>query len=393
MQIGQLSGVEYIESLLQKATQFQEAGLIEAEAQIYRELLSRAPDVADLHNLLGSALQAIGQVTQAQESFRRAIELSPSNARAHVNLGMNLLRQGGYREGWREYEWRWRILPQFRHDYGVVPRWQGEIAPGKTLLVWAEQGFGDTLQFIRLTKQARERGLRVQLRVPRPLRRLLADALGLGDVIPKSQFHGDFDFQCPMLSLPLALDMTAPGPGMQGSYLRASPARQANWHRLLKECCGNGLRVGIAWAGDPSMRLDQFRSVLPEVLSPLAEVGSTQLVSLQKNGPPVPPQLKPKLIDLTFGLKDFADTAALVANLDLVVSVDTAVVHLAGAMGKPVWLLDRFDHCWRWLIGSRTSPWYPSMRIFRQSAPGDWTTVIARLCADLRQICASRTYA
>jgi hypothetical protein len=389
LQSGHAAAVADIDSLLQTATRFREAGLIAAEAQIYRQLLAHAPNVADLHDLLGSALQATGHAAQAQDSFRRAIALSPGNARAHVHLGMSLLSQGEYQEGWREYEWRWRIVPEFSNEYDVIPRWQGEIAPGKTLRVWAEQGLGDTLQFCRLTRQASQRGLRVHLRVPPPLRRLLADAVGLGDVIPKNRFHGDFDFQCPMLSLPFALDMAAPGPGMQGSYLRASPARQATWHRVIKECLGNRLRVGIAWAGSATMRLDRRRSLLPELFSALAEVGNAQLVSLQKGGPAAPPQLK--LIDLTFGLKDFADTAALIANLDLVVSVDTAVAHLAAAMGKPVWLLDRFDHCWRWLIGSRTTPWYPSMRIVRQSTLGDWTAVIDRVSADLRQVCASRS--
>ena len=358
-----------------------------AAVQIYRQLIAIAPDIADLHALLGTALQASGQGAQAQQSLRRAVALAPHAASTHVALGMSLLSQGDYPEGWREYEWRWQGEPGLRHAGGAVTRWQGENAPGKTLLAWAEQGLGDTLQFCRLTKLARQRGLRVRLGVPLPLRRLLADAEGLGEIIPTDHFHGDFDFHCPLLSLPLALGMA--GPEIQGPYLRADPTRQRVWHRRLQPHCGTGLRVGIAWAGRSTMILDRRRSLPPSALASLAEIGNVHLVSLQKDGAAAPPPLR--LVDLTAAFKDFADTAALIANLDLVVSVDTAVAHLAAGMGKPTWLLDRFDHCWRWLAGRATSPWYPSMRIMRQSTPGDWTAVIESLTTDLRQIGASRT--
>ena len=220
------------------------------------------------------------------------------------------------------------------------------------------------------------------LSAPASLVRLLRGAPGVAEVVEQGDPRPLHDRHCPLPSLPFALGLDVVPP--QAAYLRADPALTAHWRQCLAAAAMDGLRVGLAWAGSPLLPADARRSLPPERLAPLAGLGRIRLVSLQKGGPSAPAALG--LIDHTTDLHDFADTAALIANLDLVVSVDSAVAHLAGAMGKPVWLLDRFDHCWRWIAGRLDSPWYPTLRIYRQPNPGDWDAVVAAVARDLRRI-------
>jgi len=352
----------------------------------YRRALEINPDFAEAHNNLGSALLAdLGQMDDAVASYRRALKIQPDYAKAHWNLSMSLLAQGHYAEGWQEYEYRWKagaIPPRNL----VEPLWLGEAElSGKSILLHAEQGFGDTLQFIRYVALVVARGATVYLEVPPPLKSLAARCAGVAAVFVQGESLPPFDYQCPMMSLPLACKTELASIPAAVPYLAASPAKIAYWQEKLGK--KTALRVGLTWAGNPRDHLDaghrvrvldSQRSIHFDRLLPLLEIPGIEFISLQvgddarrqANG-------NPRLVDFTDELRDFEDTAALVANLDMAICVDTSVAHLVGAVGKPVWLLNRYNTCWRWLTGREDSPWYPSMRIFRQPSLGDWDSVIA----------------
>jgi Tfp pilus assembly protein PilF len=352
-----------------------------AEASL-RAALALRPGFPEAHNNLGIALGRQGRLEEALACYRAAIAARPDHADAHANLAIALLTLGELAAGWPELEWRWRTRPLRPLARGFAqPQWRGEPAAGATLLIHAEQGFGDTLQFCRYAALAAARGLRVVMEVQPPLLRLLDGLAGTACVLPRGAALPAFDLHCPMLSLPLALGTALDTIPSAPAYLAAQVPAQAGGATQA----GPGLRVGLTWAGDPRRHtpslaaVDRRRSVPPPLLAPLAAVPGVQWVSLQQGGPPAPFPLLDRMADMT----DFADTAALIAGLDLVISVDTAVVHLAAALGRETWLLDRFDGCWRWLRGRRDSPWYPGLRIYRQPAPGDWPAVMGAVAADL----------
>jgi len=375
-----------------------ERGQPATAAAHYRAALALRPDYADAHLNLGVALKELGQLDEAVTHYRAAIAIEPDHPEAHSNLGIALLAQGDLTEGWGEHEWRWRTPRMIDAVRGFSrPQWRGEAAAGKTLLIHAEQGFGDTLQFCRYARLAKERGSRVVLEVQKPLVRLLRGLEGADLVIGRGEPPPPFDLHCPMLSLPLALNTTlATIPGAM-SYLNADPAQAARWRARLAAMRHEGPRIGLVWAGsrrDHSRDLaavDKRRSIAPDRLAPLLDLSAAQFFSLQKDGPPAPADFP--MIDVMDEMDDFADTAALIVNLDLVIAVDTAVAHLAAALGKPVWLLDRFDGCWRWLTNRADSPWYPGVRLYRQPRPGDWDSVLARVTCDLRKLVAVFTVA
>jgi len=348
-----------------------------------------APDSADVQVHLGVSLFQARRLDEAAACFRRAILLRPDRAEGHFNLGIALLAAGHMAEGWKNYEWRWRTPRLFAvRRHFAQPAWDGGGA-GR-LLIHAEQGLGDTLHFCRYAPLAAARGVRVILEVPPPLVRLLRSLPGVDTVIARGEELPEFDVHAYMLSLPYIFGTvleTIPG---ATPYLFADPADiEAMRARLGQaEAQKTGLRVGLAWAGNsyanlPDMAaVDRRRSLAPEHLAPLFDIPEIDFISLQKGGK-APAAFG--LTDFMDDMRDFADTAALVENLDLVISVDTSVAHLAGALGKPVWLLNRYDTEWRWLDGRTDSPWYPGMRLFRQSAPGDWDGVIAEVAAALRE--------
>jgi tetratricopeptide (TPR) repeat protein len=349
------------------------------------------PDFPEALNALGVIHMQLGRPAEAIPHFREAIRLRSDTAEVHNNLGMALLAVGDMSAGWPEYEWRWTVEPGVASRRALAqPQWRGEAAEGRTLLIHAEQGLGDSLQFCRYAPLAHARGLRVVIEAPASLIRLLRRLPGVDAMVACGEALPDFDLHCPMLSLPLALGTTlATVPGTT-PYLHADPAAAAAWQSRLAETVTAGTRVGLVWAGNsqptwPQLAaVDRRRSLAPERLAPLLEVSGTRFFSLQLGGVPAPACFH--LIDHMDAMRDFADTAALIANLDLVISVDTAVAHLAGALGKPVWLLDRFGHCWRWLAGRRDSPWYPTLRIYRQPCPGNWDAVLTEVARDLRRL-------
>lgn len=335
----------------------------------------------------------MGRGDEAEACYRKAISQTSRPSVAHENLCSILLTQGNFQEAWQYHELRHKPGGYLLHS--SVPQWKGEAAEGKTLLVCAEQGYGDTLQFCRYVPIAAERGVRITLVIRGALVRLLGCLPGVDMMVSDCGFLPVLDLHCPMMSLPMALgtnsiaDIPSSVP-----YLFANPDAAAVWRKRLSALAKCRLRVGLIWAGlrrvlAEDIEIDSRRSMDPAFLTLLSHVSHVQFFSLQKDGPPAPPELE--LIDYMSEMTDFADTAALIANLDLVISVDTAVAHLAGAMGKSVWLLDRFDNCWRWLEGRTDSPWYPTMRIFRQPAPGDWGSVVADVKRDLQALSSSRS--
>lgn len=332
------------------------------------------PDAAFAQATFGVVLEGAGDSAAALAAYERAVALDPGDARAQINRATALLRRGRYAEGWAGFEWRWRLI-EFREagvkDAPAVPRWQGEDLNGRTILLTAEQGYGDTLQFVRFAAAVAARGGRVVVRAGRPLLRLLQGVPGVAEVTAEDAPAPQADVQAPLMSLPHALGLTdVPA---QAPYIKVPPTRSG----------GDIRSIGIVWAGAAHSALfvpvDRRRSLTPEHLAPLLTVPGIRWVSLQKDAP-VPPGVE----DGVAGVQDFAETAAVIAGLDLVISVDTSVAHLAAAMGKPVWLLSRFDGCWRWLENRDDSPWYPTLKLFRQDKPGDWEPVLARVADALR---------
>jgi hypothetical protein len=356
-----------------------------------RAALARRPQSPEAHNNLAMALRDLGRLAEAEACCRQALALRPDYAGAHANLSAIMLLAGRLREGWAEYEWRWKVGKELVPRPFAQPRWTGGALGDRVLLVHAEQGFGDTLQFCRYVPLIAS-GARVVLEVQQPLLRLLSGLGGVEKVVAHGEPLPPFDLHCPMLSLPHAFATTLDDVPSRVPYLSADPAQAAIWRQRLAHL--PGLRVGVAWTGNPrpfhpaANAIDRRRSIPFERFMRLLDLPGINFVSLQKGEPAdraarLPPGIA--LHDWMHELDDFADTAALVEALDLVVTVDTSIVHLAGALAKPVWLLNRFDTCWRWLLDRTDSAWYPTIRQFRQPRPGDWDTVLAAVRAALAQ--------
>ena len=352
--------------------------------QCLRQAVERQPELAIPRSNLGAALRELGQVTEAEDCFVAALGLAGDTVPARNNLATTLLQTGRLREGWALYESRWQTpsLPPRRF---TAPLWQGEALGDGVLLLHAEQGIGDTLQFCRYVRLAAERA-RVVLEVQPPLRRLLARSLpDVEQIITRGQTLPQFSRHCPLLSLPRIFNTTLDTIPAEIPYLSPDPAEAAAWQTRLAAL--PGLRVGLAWRGNQAFAdAKRKRDMDVAYLAMLAAIPGISFVSLQKDLSPEAQATAQSLLpltDWTSELGDFAQTAALVAELDLVIAVDTAVVHLAGALGRPAWLLNRFDPCWRWLRDRDDSPWYPTLRQFRQSAVGDWAGVMQRVAVAL----------
>jgi tetratricopeptide (TPR) repeat protein len=355
----------------------------------YETAIGVNPNYAEAHNNLGLALKDFNRFEEALPHWRQAQTIRPRYGAAHWNESLACLALGDYELGWRKYEWRW-ITP----EAGVAnrglpqPLWRGEALEGKTILLHAEQGLGDTLQFARYVPMVAARGGRVVLEVQKPLVKLLAGLDGVAEIHAQGAPLPRFDVQCPLMSLPLAFRTRLETIPAAVPYLQAGELQVAAWRQRVAGL--PGLRVGLVWAGSPrpfqplAQEVDQRRSITFRHFAPLATVPGVSFVSLQKGEPAAQTRHPPAgmvIHDWTDDLHDFADTAALITALDLVISVDTSVVHAAGALAKPAWMLNRFDSCWRWLVGRNDSPWYPSLRQFRQPQPGDWDMVMR----DVRQ--------
>jgi Flp pilus assembly protein TadD len=364
-------------------------GLALAEQGKFRDAIGHFREAAALDPVpsmawanLGMVLKIEGRHEEALAAYDEAVARSPNDAAIRVNRMVALLHAGRWAEAWRDGDWRLRLpgytgLPADR----LLPN--PDAAAGRTILLTHEEGFGDTLQFLRYAPLLAERGARVLLRMPPPLIRIAARVPGIAAVLPEDAVLPEYDYHCPMVSLPCVFG-TMPDTIPPGDYLRDV------YERNVEPC------VGLVWAGQARpwlpgfTALDARRSADAAVFAPLAAVSGVQFVSLQMGEAAAHPPPGLALSNPMAGVRDFADTAAIVAGLDLVISVDTSVVHLAGAMGKPAFLLDRYDNCWRWLSGRADSPWYPALTIFRQDEPGDWGPPVKRVVAALNRFVVTR---
>jgi Tfp pilus assembly protein PilF len=345
--------------------------------------IALSPVYAECHLNRGNALRGLGRMREAIASYERAGAIRPDYGDAHYNEALLRLLLGDFDRGWKLYEWRWQSSELGHTKRNITqPLWLGgtEIA-GKTILLHAEQGLGDTIQFCRYVPFVAQRGARVLLHVPNTLNELMSSLAGLPRVI--STAPPSFDVHCPLLSLPLAFGALPETIPAATPYLHAPAKLISKWAERLKST--RWPRIGLAWSGRPTHQNDHNRSIPLAALSPLFEMDAS-FVSLQKDIRSSDADvLRGSTALLHFGddLMDFADTAALISNLDLVISVDTSVAHLAGALARPVWVLLPNPPDWRWLLDRDDSPWYPTARLFRQDETGLWDNVIVRIHAAL----------
>jgi hypothetical protein len=345
-----------------------------AEASL-RRALELSPDYAEAHSNLGSVLGEKEMWREAAAELTEAVRLRPDYAAAHWNLGLVLLMLGDLERGWAEYDWRRRVsglivpLLQFAR-----PPWEGEALNGRRVLVHAEQGFGDAIHFVRYAAMVAGRGGVPVVYCPPVLAGLLRGAEGVEQVVGFGETLPEFDLHCPLLSLPNIFKTTLANIPADVPYIRADEALVRQWAGRLN---GDGRKkVGLVWAGGIK---PPGRSLPLAALAPLGGIPGVKFYSLQKDEAAgeladAPPGLR--MDDWSGDLTDFSQTAALIANLDLVITIDTAVAHLAGAMGKPTWVLLKHVPDFRWMLGRTDSPWYPTMRLFRQTRAGDWETPV-----------------
>jgi tetratricopeptide (TPR) repeat protein len=360
-----------------------ERGELEAAVASFQEALRLRPDHADAHNNLGLALKEQGRLAEAVASLQHCLRLQPDHAEAHNRLALTWLLMGDFRQGWAEYEWRWKYkhfaLPPYRQ-----PLWDGTPLEGRTILLHIDgnDGFGDVMQFIRFALQVRERGGRVLVAVPPRLLRLLAGDPGIDHLCSLDEPLPAFDVFAPLTSLPRFLGTTLDTVPARVPYLSPDPSLREHWQTWLGDA--PGLKVGIAWQGNPRHLNDRNRSAPLTALAPLSRVAGVRLFSLQSGygseqlaGDPIP------VTALSDGLLDFAEVAAIMTCLDLVISVDTVVAHLAGALAVPVWIALSYTADWRWFTERQDSPWYPTARLFRQTERGCWEPVFERIASAL----------
>lgn len=338
----------------------------------------------------GNSLLDLGRMDEALKAQEEAVEGDPENPGAQYNLALTELRLGRWKEGWARYEARWRFREVHRVPlHFKQPRWRGEELRGQRVLLYAEQGLGDTIQFCRYAALVAARGgvpiLQVQAGVRRLMESLAAVRAGLAETAELGTEPQPFDLECPLLSLPAVFGTTVATVPWTGAYLGADEEPAAE--KLVQfPSVREGPRVGIAWAGNPRYKADHRRSTRLETLLPLLRASGVTWISLQKGEPAKQLACLPEKVfvwDGSSGDNDLAETAALIAGLDLVITTDTSIAHLAGAMDKPVWILLPHLSDWRWMEETETTPWYPSARLFRQRTPGDWAGVVERAIGEL----------
>lgn len=362
--------------------------LPEAEAHL-RAALTLDPEHADAHNNLAITLAQIGRFPEAIEAYGEAIRLNPDQPIFRRNRALAWLTLGDFDKGWPEYEYRWKCPEFTQRDY-PQPRWRGEPTSGKTILLYAEQGLGDTLQFIRYARFVKRPGTTVLAEVQAPLARLLAKVEGIDRVIAMGQPLPPFDLHCPLMSLPGIFQTTVDSIPNKVPYLDPDPERVNFWRSQIESF--PEFKIGICWQGNPKQHSDRLRSIPLIHFAPLTRLRGVQLFSLQKE--PGAEQLREmanampiinlaRRLDLSGGA--FLDTAAVMSHLDLVITCDTAIAHLAGAIGVPVWVALCAAPDWRWLENRDDSPWYPTMRLFRQSKLGRWDDVFERMAEEIKQ--------
>jgi tetratricopeptide (TPR) repeat protein len=374
---------DYAEAYNNLGIVLQDHGQLDEAIASHQRAIALRPDFAEAHHDLGVALWEQGRPSDAAAAHRRAISLKPTYAEAHFNLAGLLLANGDFSQGWQEYEWRRKCRdfpsPPWKHPQ---PQWDGGPLGNRAIVLHTEQGFGDAIQFFRYVPLVAQCGGKIIISSQPQLQRLFQtqgyQVISWTHALPK------FDLHCPLLSLPRIYTPTPVEIPSAVPYLRADAKDAAMWRQRLAD--QSKARIGLVWAARPLLNNLRKRSMNLAKLAPLLRTSAARFFSLQKGeaaaqAKTLPPALE--LTDWTDDLTDFADTTALIANLDLIITVDTAVAHLAGAMAKPVWTLLPFHPEWRWLLQPERTPWYPTMRLFRQPSDEDWDSVIAHVAEEL----------
>lgn len=381
----------YAEALNNLGSAFNDMGKYDEAVEKFKQALQIEPDSAEIHYNIGNNFKGKGEYEKAIEKYKNAIALNSGYAAAHWNMGLTCLLLGRYKEGWMEYEWRFKkaehkTIYSYKLD---LPRWNGLSFAGKRLLIHDEQGFGDTIQFVRYLPIVKALGGTVIFETRKPLINILRGFPGIDELVERSndkEAYTGCDLYMPLLSLPGIFNTTVVTIPDKAPYLYADSGKKDYWLGRLK---GDGLKVGLVWAGKAGHLNDKNRSCRLEHFLPLSHIKGIQLYGLQKGDVASQIERLPEgLIQANLGeeFEDFSDTAGIIESLDLVITVDTAAAHLAGAMGKPVWTLLPFAPDWRWMLDREDSPWYPTMRLFRQKKAGDWDEVISFLAEELKRL-------
>jgi tetratricopeptide (TPR) repeat protein len=384
---------DYFEAMMNMGVALQALGETDRSIDAYRRSLALRPEFQPALINLGQAFCDSHRFEEAIAAFRKAIAIQPDDPAAHIHLSGVLLLTGNFSDGWGEYEWR-LLKAGVGHPNSkfAKPRWTGQDLAGKRILLHSEQGAGDLIQFCRLSNILTQRGAHTILSCPPQLLRLFRSLQGVSQLVGDAPNETEFDYHCYLLSLPLFLGLKLETIPTNVPYLHAEPALCEQWRAHLAPL-GQRRKIGLVWAGNPMHTNDHNRSIPLASFAPLAEIDDAVFISLQKGGPAAQPPAGLQLIDRTAELSDYAATAALIANLDLVISADTSVAHLAGAMGKPVWTLIPFYPDLRWLLNRSDSPWYPTMRLFRQTRPSDWQTPIRAVTDSLASFVRQEAHA
>jgi tetratricopeptide (TPR) repeat protein len=380
---------DFAEAFCNRGAVLQELKRLEEALASYDQAIALKPNVAEAFYSRGIVLQALSRFDEALASYDHAIALKPSYAEAFWNRALGMLLIGRYEEGWRDYEWRLaaKDFPSRRPDL-ELPTWQAEDLSGRHLLVLGEQGLGDTIQFVRYLPLLAERNCKVTFLAPTKLVRLLRRSIQPAEIVSELKAGQAIDFHVALMSLPLRFNTTLASIPHNVPYLRAEPELEARWKAQIG---AHGFKIGIAWQGNP--KIAEGRSIPLEQFVPLSRVPGVRLISLQKHVG----------LDQLAGLsKDaaienlgeafdsspdaFIDTAAVMTNLDLVITADTSIAHLAGALGRPTWVALKHVPDWRWLLDRDDCPWYPTVRLFRQPRPDDWASVFARINQELKSL-------
>jgi tetratricopeptide (TPR) repeat protein len=393
----------YAEAFYNRGISLQELKRFEESLASYDCAIAIKPNFAEAYSNRGLALQEMRRVTESLASYDRAIEIKPDLADAYWNKSLALLLDGDLKQGWDLYEWGWANGQRGKGAVFPQPLWLGaENLAHKTILLHAEQGLGDTIQFCRYAPLVKALGARVLLEVPKALLGLLQGLEGVDALIEKGQARPAFDYHCPLLSLPLAFKTRLETIPNSKKYIDADAQKAKQWKERLGQTAK--LRIGVVWNGgfrpnQPEIwSVNRRRNIELEIFSNALNPVDAQFYSLQK-GDPAESEIRGQeakywpagnFTNYADKLQDFSDTAALIENLDLVVGVDTSTIHLAAAMGKPTWILNRFDNCWRWLLERDDSPWYDAARLYRQNEDRQWEPVLKQVAHDLIALTTKR---
>lgn len=370
---------------------FKKLGALDDAKVSYQKAVTIKPYYADAHSNLGVILNEQGKLEEAAASYQKAIDIKPDYAEARFNLGVLHLLRGDFETGWEGYAWRWRRVERSDslRDYDA-PQWNGEPLENKHIFIYHEQGFGDHIQFVRYVSALHKKGARITLEAPVALNRLLQCLNNIVTLITPGDTPSEFDYHVPILELPKLFGTTLNTIPQDHSYLQADTVLVKEWAKRLGP--KKDFRVGIVWAGKPTHKNDKNRSIDPQLFQSLSAVPGVSFYSLQLGRNDEATRIiNPNINDLAPHINDFADTAAIMSNLDLVITVDSAVAHVAGALGIPVWTLLPYIPDWRWLLDRDDSPWYPTMQLFRQKNAGNWSEVMERVISALKLIRDTQT--